>query len=102
MSIDKDKIQKKFREITVTQLRINIAMNALDEMLEAMPKVTAWRGWRYPGWSDEEIIFFRDLLYMHGGYRRYRKNKKPPTTLLPRTESPEERTSNTPTQATKA
>lgn len=102
MSIDKDKIQKKFREITVTQLRINIAMNALDEMLEAMPKVTAWRGWRYPGWSDEEIVFFRDLLYMHGGYRRYRKNKKPPTTLLPRTESPEERTSNTPTQATKA
>ena len=102
MSIDKDKIQKKFREITVTQLRINIAMNALDEMLEAMPKVTAWRGWRYPGWSDEEIVYFRDLLYMHGGYRRYRKNKKPPTTLLPRTESPEERTSNTPTQATKA
>ena len=84
MSIDKDKIQKKFHEIAGTQLRINIAMNALDEMLEAMPKMTAWRGGRYPGWSDEEIIFFRDLLYMHGGWRRYRKNKKSPTTLLPR------------------
>ena len=83
MNIDKDKIQKKFHEVNTSQLRINIAMNALDEMLEAMPKVTAWRGWRYPGWTDEEIIFFRDLLYMHGGYRRYRKNKKPPTTLLP-------------------
>ena len=101
MNIDKDKIQKKFREIAVTQLRINIAMNALDEMLEVMPKVTAWRGWRYPGWSDEEIVYFRDLLYMHGGWRRYRKNKKAPTTLLPRTESPEERTINALTQATK-
>ena len=84
MNIDKDRIQKKFREIAVTQLRINIAMNALDEMLEAMPRVTAWRGWRYPGWSDEEIVYFRDLLFMQGGWRRYKKNKKSPTTLLPR------------------
>ncbi len=86
--MNKDKMREKFMEITRSQLRMNIAMNALDEMVEVMPSVTAWRGWRYAGWTDEEILLFRDWVYMHGGYRRYQKNKKASTTLLPRTESP--------------
>ena len=80
--MNKDKLKEKFMEVSRTQLRLNIAMNCLDEMVEAMPQRTAWRGWRYNGWTDEEVLLFRDWVYMHGGYRR-KKNKKPPTTLPP-------------------
>ena len=86
MSIDKAKLKEKFMQVSYSQHRINITMHCLDKMLLVMPEQTAWRGWRYKGWSDEEIVFFRDWLYMHGGWRRY-ENKKAPTTLLPRTES---------------
>ena len=78
--MNKDKLKKKFMEVSRTQLRLNIAMCCLDEMAEALPRVTAWRGWRYNGWTDEEVLLFRDWVYMHGGYRS-KKNKKPPTTL---------------------
>ena len=100
--MNKERMRKKFMEVSRSQLRLNIAMNALDEMVEAMPSVTAWRGWRYPGWTDEEILLFRDWVYMHGGYRRSFKNKKASTTLLPRTESPEERTRSSLKEASKA
>jgi len=81
--MNREKIKAKFREVSKHQLRINIVMKALDEMVEIMPEKTAWRGWRYSDWTDEEILFFRDLIYMNGGWRRY-KNKKPPTSPLPR------------------
>tara|TARA_Y100001938_G_scaffold101694_1_gene138971 strand:- start:137 stop:421 length:285 start_codon:yes stop_codon:yes gene_type:complete len=89
--MNKERMRKKFMEISRTQLRMNIAMRCLDEMVEAMPERTAWRGWRYEGWSDEEILLFRDWVYMHGGYRSHQKNKKASTTLLPRSRSSLER-----------
>ena len=92
MTVDKKKVQAKLRERMRSQLLVNITMRCLDGMLAGDPQFSAWRGWRYAGWTDEELEFFRDCLFMLGGWKRYKseawkeKNKKayyPGTTLPP-------------------
>ena len=70
---DIKKIHKKLRECVTSQHRINIFQLALDEALELAPVQSPWIRWRLPEWTDEEVRVFRDMLFMLGGWKRYKK-----------------------------
>lgn len=79
--MNKEKVHKRFRERIRSLHLVNITMHSLDEILQG--KSYGWRGWKYPDWTDEELTHLRELLYMHKGYLRYRKEKKRSTPVVP-------------------